>query len=251
MAHRARKERARGRVPHCMHILHIKLGLVAGLTAASFAATTQAHAAQPVDVAVDNGTLSIDGHNGPDTITLRLAPGAPQTLLVDAGSAPVAVARDSFTRIAISGGNGSDVVRFDETNGAITTPATIDGGNGDDTLLGGSGADTLNGGRGDDVVDGNGGADTGNLGSGNDEFIWDPGDASDVVEGGSGHDKLTFNGAVGPEQFNISANGERARVFRTQGTITMDLNDLEQVDVNALGGADLVTTNDLSGTDLT
>ena len=234
-----------------MHLLNIKLGLVAALTAASFAATAQAQAAQPVDVAVDNGTLNIDGHNGPNTITLRLAPGAPQTLQVDEGSAVVSVARDSFTRIAIKGGNGDDLVRFDAINGAINTPATIDGGRGNDTLLGGSGADTLNGGPGDDVVDGNGGADTGNLGSGDDEFIWDPGDGSDVVEGGSGHDTLTFNGAAGAEQFDVSANGERARVFRTQGAITMDLDDVEQVDVNALGGADLVTTNDLSGTDLT
>jgi hypothetical protein len=251
MAHRARKERAGRRVSHCMHILNIKLGLVAGLTAASFAATTQAHAAQPVGVAVDNGTLNIDGHNGPNTITLRLAPGAPQTLQVDTGSAVMSVASDSFTRIAIKGGNGDDLVRFDGTNGAINTPAIIDGGRGDDTLLGGNGADTLNGGRGDDVVDGNGGADTADLGSGDDEFIWDPGDASDVVEGGSGHDKLTFNGAAGAEQFAVSASGERAHVLRTQGGITMDLDDIEQADVNALGGADLVTVNDLSGTDLT
>jgi hypothetical protein len=73
---RAGKEPASGRVDHSTHILNIKLGLVAGLTAASFAATTQAHAAQPVAVAVDNGTLNIDGHNGPNTITLRLAPGS-------------------------------------------------------------------------------------------------------------------------------------------------------------------------------
>jgi hypothetical protein len=234
-----------------MSLLNIKLGLGAVLTAAAFAATTQAQAAQPVDVSVDNGILNIIGHNGPNTITLRPAPGAPQTLQVDSGSAVVSVARASFTAIAINGGNGDDLVRFDETNGAINTPATINGGRGDDTLLGGSGADTLNGGPGDDIVDGNRGADTGNLGSGNDEFIWDPGDGSDVVEGGSGHDKLTFNGAGGPEQFDVSANGERARFFRTQGAITMDLGSVEQVDVNALGGADLLTVNDLSGTDLT
>jgi hypothetical protein len=251
MAHRARKEPARGRVDHSMHILNIKLGLAAGLTAASFAATTQAHAAQPVDVAVDNGTLNIDGHNGPNTITLRLAPGAPQTLQVDTGSAVMSVAGNSFTRIAIKGGNGDDLVRFDGVNGAINTPATIDGGRGEDTLLGGNGADTLNGGPGDDVVDGNGGADTANLGSGDDDFIWDPGDASDVVQGDRGHDKLTFNGAGGAEQFAVSASGERAHVLRTQGAITMDLDDVEQVDVNALGGVDLVTVNDLSGTDLT
>ena len=29
----------------------------------------------------------------------------------------------------------------------------------------------------------------------------------------------------------------------------MDLNDVEAIDLNALGGADTVTVNDLSGTD--
>ena len=31
----------------------------------------------------------------------------------------------------------------------------------------------------------------------------------------------------------------------------MDLNDVEKIDVNALGGTDTVTVNDLSGTDVT
>src|SRR4051794_18757116 len=105
-----------------MQPLNLKLGLAAGLTAAAFAATTQAHAAQPVGVTVDNGTLNISGHNGPNDIVLRLAPGAPQTLQVNAGSGVVSVARNTFTRIAIKGGNGDDRVRFDESNGAINTP---------------------------------------------------------------------------------------------------------------------------------
>ena len=209
-----------------MNLLLTRLGLAAGITSAALAMTAQAHAAAPVDVSVSGGVLTVNGGNGSDNITLRLAPGAPQTLQVDAGSAMIPVARDSFTRIA------------------------IDGGNGDDTLLGGSGNDTLVGGRGNDVVDGNRGADTGILGSGDDEFIWDPGDGSDVVEGGRGHDKMTFNGVAGAEQFDVSANGSRVRFFRTQGTITMDLGGVEQIDLNALGGADLLTVNDLSDTDL-
>src|SRR5262249_22189961 len=38
--------------------------------------------------------------------------------------------------------------------------------------------------------------------------------------------------------------------FRTPGNINMDLNGVEQVNVNALGGPDRVTVNDLTGTDL-
>jgi hypothetical protein len=89
------------------------------------------------------------------------------------------------------------------------------------------------------------------MGAGDDTFVWDPGDGSDVVEGQDGADTMLFNGAGGAEQVDLSANGNRLRFFRTQGTITMDTAGVERVDFNALGGADLVTVNDLSGTDVT
>ena len=41
------------------------------------------------------------------------------------------------------------------------------------------------------------------------------------------------------------------RFFRDVANITMDTNDVEAIDVNALGGADNVAVNDISGTDLT
>jgi Ca2+-binding RTX toxin-like protein len=49
----------------------------------------------------------------------------------------------------------------------------------------------------------------------------------------------------------VSANGGRVRFFRNVANITMDLNRVEEVDLNALGGADRLTVNDVSGTDLT
>ena len=88
------------------------------------------------------------------------------------------------------------------------------------------------------------------MGAGDDTFVWDPGDGSDVVEGQDGADTMLFNGADGAEQVDLSANGNRLRFFRTQGNITMDTAGVERVDFNALGGADLVTVNDLSGTDV-
>ena len=45
------------------------------------------------------------------------------------------------------------------------------------------------------------------LGGGDDEFIWDPGDGSDTIEGARGHDVMTFNGAAGNETFAADANG--------------------------------------------
>src|SRR5215211_1422884 len=105
-------------------------------------------------------------------------------------------------------------------------------------------------GDGNDMVDGNGGDDRAFLGAGNDIFVWDPGDGSDIIEGGPGADRLRFNGANVAEQVRLSANGNRLKFFRTQGTITMDTAGVERVDFHALGGADLVTVNDLTGTDV-
>ena len=41
------------------------------------------------------------------------------------------------------------------------------------------------------------------------------------------------------------------RFFRDIANVTMDLNDVEAIDFNALGGADTIAVNDLSGTDVT
>src|SRR5262249_35085254 len=100
-------------------------------------------------------------------------------------------------------------------------------------------------------VNGGTGSDTALLGAGDDTFVWNPGDGSDTVEGGTGTDTLVFNGANIDEQFVVSANGPRVRFTRNIGTVTMDLNGLEALDLNAKGGADTITVNDLSGTGLT
>src|SRR6185312_6053615 len=127
----------------------------------------------------------------------------------------------------------------------------VDGGPGNDLISGGNGNDTLTGGSGDDTVDGNAGADVADLGDGTDTFVWDAGDGSDTVEGGAGQDSLEFNGAAAAEQMTLSANGSRARLVRDLGHVSMDLNGIERVDTNAFGGADTVTVDDLSGTDVT
>ena len=59
-----------------------------------------------------------------------------------------------------------------------------------------------------------------------------------------------FNGANVNENIDISANGERVRLSRDVGNVTMDVNDVERIDVHALGGADTIMINDLGGTDL-
>jgi Ca2+-binding RTX toxin-like protein len=147
----------------------------------------------------------------------------------------------------MNGGNDS----FSATgNLADLINVTVDGGAGNDTILGSNGADLLIGGDGNDFIDGQQGNDVARLGAGDDVFQWDPGDGSDIVEGQDGTDTLLFNGSAGDEIFAASANGGRVLFTRNLGNIVMDLNDVERIDLNALGGADKITVNDLTGTDV-
>jgi Ca2+-binding RTX toxin-like protein len=125
---------------------------------------------------------------------------------------------------------------------------TLNGGEDADTLLGGSAEELMIGGGGDDAVDGGRGDDVAFLGAGDDTFGWDPGEGSDVVEGQAGEDELAFRGSAGAEEFDLSANGTRARLFRDVGSITMDLAEVETVTTNALGGADTMTVGPIEGT---
>ena len=202
-----------------------------------------------------HGELTIVGTEASDKIALRLQAGEPGILQVDVGddgSADFSFARDRVAKIAVDAAAGDDLVSIDESNGVFTDsiPTTIDGGDGNDTIAGGKGNETLLGGDGNDSIDGNGGNDLALLGAGDDTFVWDPGDGSDKIEGQDGTDTMRFNGANVSEQVDLSANGSRLKLFRTQANITMDTAGVERVDFNALGGADLITINDLSGTDV-
>ena len=128
---------------------------------------------------------------------------------------------------------------------------TVDGGTGNDTITGSDGNDMLIGGDGNDLIIGGRGNDVAFMGAGNDTFVWNPGDGSDIVEGQGGHDTLQFNGSNASENIDLSANGSRLRLFRDVGNVTMDVNGVEQVNVAALGGADTLTVNDLTGTGVT
>src|SRR5258706_15938568 len=46
------------------------------------------------------------------------------------------------------------------------------------------------------------------------------------------------------------ANGSRANLTRDVGNVAMDFNGVEEIDVDALGGADTITVNDMTGTNV-
>src|SRR6516164_227271 len=151
--------------------------------------------------------------------------------------------------LLVDGKSGDDTINASSLPTGLTQ-LTIDGGSGDDTITGSQGADLLIGGSGNDVVTGGKGADVALLGSGDDRFIWNPGDGSDIVDGGSGFDTLDFRGASIDENVTISANGSHATFFRDVATVTMDLDNVERIQFEALGGADKIVVNDLTGTDV-
>jgi hypothetical protein len=151
--------------------------------------------------------------------------------------------------LAVDGVEGNDDIA------AAGLPAqaiglVLAGGPGDDELFGGQGDDRLIGEDGNDTLDGSKGNDLAQMGAGDDTFEWDPGDGSDTVEGEDGSDTMSFIGANIAEKIDVSANGDRVRFSRDIGNVTMDTAGVEQIDFEALAGADLVTVNDLTGTDL-
>jgi len=211
---------------------------------------------EKVKAKIHDRTLEVTGTSAGETIALRLRSGNPAVVEVvvgNGGSSDFDFRRNRFDSIDVRAGGGDDVLSIDESNGSFTDTetTTLDGEAGNDTLRGGSFRETLVGGDGNDFADGNRGDDIAYMGAGDDVFQWDPGDGSDTVEGQDGHDVMTFNGAAVAEAFDVSANGGRVRFLRNIGNITMDLDDVEQIGLAALGGADTLTVHDLSGTDLT
>jgi Ca2+-binding RTX toxin-like protein len=197
---------------------------------------------------VGNDTVEVNGGNGAEDFTINANGVRVRFDRVDPG--PFSIDIGGTENLVLNANGGDD--KITAGNGlARLIQLTLDGGAGNDTITGGDGNDTLIGGDGNDFIVGGRGNDTAMMGAGDDTFVWNPGDGSDTVEGQDGQDAMIFNGADLNENVNISANGERVRFTRDIGNVTMDLNDVERVDFNALGGADTITVNDLSGTDLT
>src|SRR5215472_1033398 len=194
------------------------------------------------------GLLSVFGDSLDDTIvTSRDAAGQ---ILVNGGNVSITggtptVANTAMIQVFDQGGN--DTLALDESNGALPAAALF-GGNGNDTLTGGSGADQLFGGAGNDILNGKGGNDLlfGGAGNdtliggtgddqvfseaGNDRMIWNPGDGSDLFEGGDGTDTAEVNGGNGSETFTITANGSRVRFDRiTPAPFFLDIGTTENL----------------------
>jgi Ca2+-binding RTX toxin-like protein len=250
------------------------LGLAAAATMAAglvgVGGSADAASSAQASASVANNTLTITGTDGNDSISVSFVENRANTVLVDFGNGSTETFdRSTFNAASVFLGRGDDQFRTLSGGSAVTDPPlNVFAGDGDDSILGGAGNDTLSGGSGrddlrggggldvlvgnggDDVVDGGVGTDTEILGTGADTALWVPGEGSDVITGGTGHDTLAFTGADVNEIMSLSANGDNAVFLRDLGNIRMDLDGVENVDVAALGGADVVTVNNLEGTDV-
>src|SRR6266511_1437840 len=148
------------------------------------------------------GILSVFGDNLDNTITTsRNAAGQ---RLVNGGAVPVLGGTPTVANTAliqVFGQGGNDTITLNEANGALPR-ANLFGGAGNDTLTGGSGGDMLFGQGGNDSLFGGAENDvlTGGTGddqvfgeAGNDRMIWNPGDGTDLFEGGAGEDTAEVN----------------------------------------------------------
>jgi uncharacterized delta-60 repeat protein len=150
-----------------------------------------------ITAAIEAGVLKVRGAAGDDHIALRRDGGAIQVV-----GLPQRFDSSLFSRIEIAALAGDDILDAS----ASPVPVSLDGGDGNDVLLGGAfadlllggtGHDTLFGGRGDDTLHGNDGNDYLNPGPGADQAFGDAGNdqifsldnAPDRVDGGAGFDR--------------------------------------------------------------
>jgi Ca2+-binding RTX toxin-like protein len=166
-------------------------------------------------------TVTVNGTASDDAV--KVVSSAGETIVSGLSAETHVVGADSgLDTVHVAGGGGNDVI-----DASAVTPGgpqlLLDGGAGNDKIIGSSGNDTI---------------------------LWNPGDGSDVVEGHGGFDTLQFNGADAAENINIASYGSRVELTRDVGQVTMDLNGVAQIIVAASGGADNINVNDLTGTDV-
>jgi uncharacterized delta-60 repeat protein len=156
----------------------------------------------PITAKVEAGVLKITGTDVAETI--RLAVSSQKLSITGVNQS---FATSLFSRIEIDAKGDNDTVDASRVN----VPVRVDGGAGNDSILGGGGADVLLGNAGNDTIFGGGGADTLrgddgndylNGGAGADRVFGDAGNdqifaldgVADQVDGGAGFDRVKSDG---------------------------------------------------------
>ncbi|MEW4567223.1 CAP domain-containing protein [Tautonia sp. JC769] len=112
-------------------------------------------------VAIQDRVLFIVGTDADDQVDVTVRPfrlGTQTIPVVRVAGVPRWFPATRFDLVAVNAKAGDDLVTVND-RGLPLLPFWIDGGEGNDTLLGSSANDTIMGGAGDDVIEGRGGAD--------------------------------------------------------------------------------------------
>ncbi|HEX3150089.1 MAG TPA: DUF5666 domain-containing protein [Gemmataceae bacterium] len=135
-----------------------------------------------------NGVLTVDGTAGRDVIVVRQS-GARLIVkgqMIDVnGTLVKSVAASSVHQVNVAAGAGNDTINLS----GVHVPTSVDAGDGNDTVFGGTSDDVIDGGAGNDRING---------GQGNNDELGGSGD--DSLNGGAGNDSLF--GEAGDDRLN-------------------------------------------------
>jgi Ca2+-binding RTX toxin-like protein len=229
------------------------LALVAGVAALALPGAANA-AVTPLFA---NNTLTLTGDDTSENITLTTAGGnvshnLPVTGQVgvgledatdfDPGNGPkVTVPSNGTVNLVINAGGGNDNINVSAASFAAGAP--INGGAGDDIILGTAAADQIDGGDGNDRITAFRGDETAIVGgNGNDVMIWNNGDGKDVNVGGAGVDETLITEGTADDLNAITQNGATTHFERSNAGFTVDSNEMEKLSLTSFSGADTLTT---------
>jgi Ca2+-binding RTX toxin-like protein len=196
-------------------------------------------------------TINLVSQGAANTIT-TLTAGELKTLTAS-GSQALTVTTSGST--VLSSINASSMTRdFVMTTNSSAVASTVQGGSGNDSLVGGSAADSISGGNGRDSITGAAGADTIDGGAGNDTI--NAGAGADNITGGEGDD--TFNVTTASHFTSLSsvetvaggAGNDTLAFAETATAITVAAADLagissiETITINGTSAAGSITLSD-------
>jgi hypothetical protein len=209
-----------------------------------FTASTieQLESRQLLAATLSGGVLTVDGSARADNIRVQLA-GA--NIVVHLNNATRSFARSSVNSINIDGKAGNDKINV--VNRQLLN-VVIQGGAGNDNIVGGGAGDLITGGAGNDRIRGRGGDDQVYGGAGRDNIS---GDAGNDTLGGDDEDTIWAKNATRPADIGESdtLNGGAGNDWLLSGTESDLNNDISGADV-LTGGAGVDVT-DIRGRDNT
>ncbi|MFO0808694.1 MAG: FG-GAP-like repeat-containing protein [Gemmataceae bacterium] len=165
-----------------------------------------------VAVTFVNGVLNAIGDGAADTIAVNQVNGQ-----ITVSGTTQTFAASQVRAIAIDGGDGDDTITL---SSAVTPPALLFGGNGNDRLTGGGANDQIYGGLGNDTLDGNSGNDALYGGYGTDSFA----DTQGTNTTNQGSPNVTASNSALEQQIVTLVNQQRAAAGLPALTVNVKLN---------------------------